>query len=53
LYAAFDILTGKVIGRTTTLHLAKEFLDYLRQIDRSTPKELDLRLVLDNNSTQL
>jgi transposase len=51
LYAAFDILTGKVIGRTTKRHRAKEFLDFLRQIDRSTPRELDLHLILDNSST--
>lgn len=51
LYAAFDILTGKVIGRTTKKHRAKEFLDFLRQIDRSTRKELDLHLILDNSST--
>lgn len=51
LYAAFDILTGKVIGRVTNKHRAKEFLDFLRQIDRSTPKELDLHIILDNSST--
>ena len=51
LYAAFDILTGKVIGRTTKRHRAKEFLDFLRQIDCSTPRELDLHLILDNSST--
>ena len=51
LYAAFDILTGKVIGRTTKRHRAKEFLDFLRQIDRSTPGELELHLILDNSST--
>jgi transposase len=36
LYAAFDILTGKVIGRTTKRHRAKEFLDFLRQVDKAT-----------------
>jgi len=51
LYAAFDILTGKVIGRTTKRHRAKEFLDFLRQIERSTPRNLDLHLILDNSST--
>jgi len=51
LYAAFNILTGKVIGRITQRHRAKEFLDFLRQIDRKTPKELDLHLILDNSST--
>lgn len=51
LYAAFDILTGEVIGRTTARHRAKEFLDFLRQVERSTPKEFDLHLILDNSST--
>ena len=51
LYAAFDVLTGKVIGRVTKRHRAKEFLDFLRQIDRSMPKELDLHVILDNSST--
>lgn len=51
LYAAFDVATGKVVGRITQRHRAKEFLGFLRQIDRSTPKNLDLHLVLDNSST--
>ncbi|NOQ42437.1 MAG: IS630 family transposase, partial [Desulfuromusa sp.] len=51
LYAAFDIMTGKVIGRTTKRHRAKEFLDFLRQIDRSTPNGLELHLILDNSCT--
>lgn len=51
LYAAFDVLTGNVIGRTTKRHRAKEFLDFLRQINRSTPPDLDLHIILDNSST--
>jgi len=51
LYAAFDIVSGTVLGRLTQRHRAKEFLDFLKQIDRSTPKDLDLHLVLDNSST--
>lgn len=51
LYAAFNILTGEVIGRTTTRHRAKEFLDFLRQVERSTPKKLALHLIMDNSST--
>jgi transposase len=51
LYTAFDVATGQVMGRITKRHRAKEFLDFLRQIDRSTPSELDLHLVLDNSST--
>jgi transposase len=51
LYAAFDVLTGKVIGRTTKKHRAKEFLAFLRQIDREMPQDLDLHIILDNSST--
>lgn len=51
LYAAFDIAAGKVIGRVTKLHRAKEFLDFLRQIDQATPAHLDLHLIADNSST--
>ena len=51
LYAAFDIATGDVIGRVTTRHRAKEFLGFLRQIDRVTPRRLDTHLILDNSST--
>ncbi len=51
LYAAFDILTGQVIGRTTKRHRAKEFLDFLRQINRAVPEEVDLHVILDNSST--
>lgn len=51
LYAAFDILTGEVRGRITKRHRAKEFLDFLKQIHRSTDSNLDLHLILDNSST--
>lgn len=51
LYAAFDIATGEVMGRLTKRHRSKEFLGFLRQIDRSTPSELDLHLIVDNSST--
>ena len=51
LYAAFNILTGEVIGRVTDRHRAKEFLDFMRQFERTTPKKLDLHIILDNSST--
>ena len=51
LYAAFDILTGNVMGRITQRHRAKEFLDFMRQIDKATDPALDLHVILDNSST--
>lgn len=51
LYAAFDVATGEVMGRLTRRHRAKEFLAFLRQIDRAVPAKLDVHLILDNSST--
>jgi transposase len=51
LYAAFDIATGKVLGRVTKRHRGKEFVEFLEQIERSVPKKLALHLILDNSST--
>lgn len=51
LYAAFDILTGQVLGRTTKRHRAKEFLDFFRQINRAAPAEVALHVILNNSST--
>lgn len=50
LYAAFNTLTGEVIGRVEKRTRSKEFLAFLKQIDRETPKDKDLHIVLDNHS---
>jgi transposase len=51
LYAALDITTGKVIGSLHTRHRAIEFKKFLQTLDREVPANLDVHLVLDNNST--
>jgi transposase len=51
LFAALDIATGKVIGKCYPRHRAKEFLSFLRQIDRAVPRDLDVHLVMDNYAT--
>jgi transposase len=51
LFAALDVATGKVIGECMSRHRHQEFLRFLRTIDRSTPKDLDLHLVVDNYAT--
>ena len=51
LYAAFNVLPGEVTGKVNARHRAKEFLDFMRHIERSTPKYLDLHVILDNSST--
>ena len=51
LFAALDIATGAVIGECLPRHRAKEFLDFLKKIDRETPADLDLHLIVDNYAT--
>lgn len=51
LFAALDIATGTVIGECLPRHRAKEFLAFLKKIDRATPAELDLHLIVDNYAT--
>src|SRR5712691_336496 len=51
LFAALDVATGKVIGECLPRHRAKEFLTFLKKIDRETLPHLDLHLILDNYAT--
>ena len=51
LFAALNMLDGKVIGSCLPRHRAREFLCFLRQIDRQTPADLDLHLIADNYAT--
>jgi transposase len=51
LFAALNLLDGKVIGQCVRRHGAKEFIAFLRKIDTHTAKDLDLHVIVDNSST--
>lgn len=51
LFAALDIANGKVISQCKARHRHQEFLQFLRHIDASVPKGLDIHLVVDNYAT--
>jgi len=51
LFAAIELLQGKVIGDCFKRHRHQEFLRFLRRLDREFPPELNLHLVLDNYGT--
>ena len=51
LFAALDIATGRVIGKTFRRHRSKEFRRFLNEIEASVPAELDVHLVMDNYAT--
>jgi len=51
LFAALDVLAGKVIGDCYKRHRHQEFLKFLRRIDRELPGAMPLHLVMDNYGT--
>jgi transposase len=51
LFAALDVKSGLVIGECQPRHRAKEFIRFLKRIDRCVRKHLDVHLVLDNYGT--
>lgn len=51
LFAALDILEGKVIGDCYSRHRHQEFLKFLRRINREFPGTKELHLVMDNYAT--
>lgn len=50
LYAALELKTGKVVGDCRDSHTARDFLSFLKQIDREFPRR-QLHVILDNSST--
>src|SRR5574337_1030856 len=51
LFAALNVLEGKVLGSCYPRHRHVEVLKFLRKIDRDVPKGLAIHLILDNYGT--
>lgn len=51
LFAALNVLDGKVIGVCMPRHRHQEWMRFLRIIDEETPAHLDLHLIVDNYAT--
>ena len=51
LFAAMNMLTGEVLSMTDPLHRHQEWLRFLKTINRKTPKNKQLHLVVDNYAT--
>jgi transposase len=51
LFAALDVIEGKVIGNCYQRHRHQEFLKFLRRIHREFPGETSLHVVMDNYGT--
>ncbi len=51
LFAALNVLDGTVIGQCMDHHRHQEFIRFLGKVDRNTPADLDLHLIVDNYAT--
>jgi transposase len=51
LFAALNVLDGQVIAQCQQRHRHIEWLKFLRQIDRETPSDKALHLIVDNYAT--
>ena len=53
LMAGMDLLTGHVHRAVVDRHRSREFVEFLRGLDGAYPKNMTLRLILDNHSAHL
>lgn len=51
--AALDLHTGKIIAQVHDRHRSREFIELLKELDASYPKESTVRIVLDNHSAHI
>jgi len=51
LFAALNVMDGKVIGQCQARHRHQEWLKFLRRLDGEFPQEVTLHLVMDNYGT--
>ena len=51
LFAALSYLDGKIISRTAARHTHRQWLDFLRHLNREVPDGVCLHLIVDNYAT--
>lgn len=51
LFAAFNILNGKVIGTCQPRHRSREFVKFLNHLEKELPMDLEIHLIMDNYCT--
>lgn len=51
LFAAFNILNGKVIGSCLPRHRGQEFVTFLNRLEKEVPADLEVHFIVDNYST--
>jgi hypothetical protein len=53
LMAGIDLLTGQVHGQVVERHRSREFIAFLKTVDKAYPADISIRVVLDNHSAHI
>jgi transposase len=51
LFAALNVISGKVIGECRERHTADDYIAFLKRLDRHCPKKMTLHIIADNYRT--
>lgn len=51
--AGIDLLSGQIRGLVTDRHRSREFIQYLKLLDETYPKDMKIRMILDNHSAHI
>jgi len=51
--AGIDLLSGQIRGVVTDRHRSREFIQYLKLLDETYPKDMKIRMILDNHSAHI
>jgi transposase len=51
LYAALNVASGEVIGSCADRHRAEDYIEFLKLVDRNTPRRKVLHVIVDNASS--
>jgi transposase len=53
LLAGIDLFSGQVHGMVADRHRSREFVQYLKMLDEIYPKDITIRMILDNHSAHI
>jgi transposase len=53
LLGGIDLLNGQVHGMVADRHRSREFVQYLKMVDEIYPKDITIRIILDNHSAHI
>jgi len=53
LLGGIDLLNGQIHGMVADRHRSREFVQYLKMVDAIYPKDITIRIILDNHSAHI